>query len=320
MADFRELSLSECCELLLSVENPLVAMHIRPDGDTVGSGAALCEIFKQLGKNPKYACHDDIPERLAFLIEGYERTDNFDGLTPVAIDVASPAQLGGLYERLTPLFSIDHHKMNTPFCDNFTLSCASSAGEVLLDLARVLVGMGRLTITKRIAECIYAAISSDTGGFAYSNASAKAYRDAADLISLGIDHADINKRLFDSKSKTEIIAEGFVGSRLNCSDDGKIAYAVISKKEREAIGLPFTAFDTAIDVVRALRGSEVAFVVKETDKGEFKASLRSTGVNVAEIAARHSGGGHIRAAGCAVIAECAEAAAEILLNELKAVV
>ena len=316
MADFKELTPRECCELLLSVKKPLVVMHIRPDGDTVGSGAALCEIFRELGTTPKYACHDAIPERLAFLLVGYERTEDFEGLTPVAIDIASPAQLGSLYERLTPLFSIDHHKINTPFSDNYTVSTASSAGEVLLDVARALVDMGKLTLTKRIAERIYAAISSDTGGFVYSNASAKTYRDAAELILLGIDHADINKRLFDSKSKAEIVAEGFVGSRLKASADGKIAYAVISRDERDSLSLPFSAFENAIDVVRALRGAEVAFVVKETDSGEFKASLRSTGKNVAEIAARHSGGGHIRAAGCTVKADSAQDAAKILLTEL----
>lgn len=319
MSDFKKLSLRECADRLLAVEKPLVLMHIRPDGDTVGSAAALMETFRELGKEPRYALADEIPERLAFLVEGFSRATDFEGLTPVGIDIPSPMQLGDLYGRLDVLFTIDHHEVNTPFSDNCTVGSASSAGEVLLDVLRVLVADGKIKLTKKIAERVYAAISSDTGGFAYSNASAKAYADAAELISLGIDHADINRRLFASKSKSEIVANGIVGANLQTAADGKIAYATISRAERESCSLVFSDFDTAIDVVRALRGSEIAFVVKETDSGQFKASLRSVGKNVAEIAARHSGGGHIRAAGCTVAAQTIEEAAKILVDEITAI-
>ena len=319
MPDFKKLSLRECADRLLSVEKPLVLMHIRPDGDTVGSAAALMEIFRELGREPLYASADEIPERLAFLLDGSSRAESFEGLTPVGIDIPSPMQLGDLYGKLDVFFTIDHHEVNTPFSDNYTVGSASSAGEVLFDVLRVLVADGKLTVTKRIAERIYAAISSDTGGFAYSNASAKTYADAAELVSFGIDHADINRRLFASKSKSEIVANGIVGANLKTAADGKIAYATISRAERENSSLAFSDFDTAIDVVRALRGSEIAFVIKETDAGQFKASLRSVGKNVAEIAARHSGGGHIRAAGCTIAAETVDGAAKILLDEITAI-
>lgn len=317
MPDFKELSLTECCDLLLTVKKPLVVMHIRPDGDTVGSGAALCEIFRELGAEPKCVCHDEIPERLAFLLEGTERAESVAGLTPIAIDVPSPMQLGDLYGKLDIFMTIDHHEMNTPFSQNYTVKGASSAGEVLLGVAEELEQRGRLTLNKKIAERIYAAMSSDTGGFLYSNADADTYRNAAKLISLGIDHADINRRLFHSKSRNEIVAEGFVGSQLKTAKDGKIAYASVSRAAREALSLGFSDFECAIDVVRALRGAEVAFTVKETDRGEYKASLRSVGKNVAEIASRHSGGGHIRAAGCTVNASSVEDAERILLLELE---
>lgn len=320
MSNYKELSLAECADRLLSVERPLVVMHIRPDGDTVGSGAALCEIFRALGKEPRYTCPDPIPERLAFLVEGFTRSDEYEKYDAVAIDVPSPMQLGELSERLRVSFMIDHHRISTPFAPHYTVSTASSAGEVLLGLARELQARGELCITKKMAELIYAAISSDTGGFAYSNATEKTYRDAADLISLGIDHADINRRLFDSKSEKEILAEGIIGARLETGANGKIAYATLTKEERESLGLSFSDFETSIDIVRALRGSEIAFVIKETDSGEYKASLRSVGANVAEVAARHSGGGHIRAAGCTVSAGSMKEARDILIKELELLV
>ncbi len=317
MNKYRELSLSECADLLISVEHPLVVMHMRPDGDTVGSGAALCEIFRALGKEPRYTCPDPIPERLAFLVEGLERSDEYERYNAVSIDVPSPMQLGGLCERLNVQFMIDHHKINTPFAPHYTVGTASSAGEVLLDIARELIRRGNIEMTKKTAALLYAAISSDTGGFAYSNASEKTYRDAAELISLGIDHADINRRLFNSKSASEILAEGIISAKLKTAANGKIAYATLTRGERDRYGIGFSDFETAIDIVRALRGSEIAFVIKETDSGEYKASLRSVGANVAEVAARHSGGGHIRAAGCTIAAGDMSEAESILIKELE---
>jgi phosphoesterase RecJ-like protein len=83
----------------------------------------------------------------------------------------------------------------------------------------------------------------------------------------------------------------------------------------ESIGLTSADFDCGIDVVRSIMGVEIAFIVKETERG-FKASLRSVGANVAEIAAKHGGGGHIRASGCNVEAKSVDEAAEILLADL----
>ena len=317
MADFKSLTLRECADAIVAVEKPLVIMHVRPDGDTVGSAAALCEIFKALGKSPKYICEDEIPQRLAFLVEGLCRAESTDGFDAVSIDVASPSQMGKLFDEVTVKLAIDHHAVNTPFAPNYTVAAASSAGEVLLGVAKELAARGLIEITEKIAYPIYTAISSDTGGFAFSNATAETHRAAADLIALGIDHADINRRLFMSKSREQICAEGFVASKMATGAEGKISYAAISQSDVSTLGLASSDFDTAIDVVRSLMGAEISFIVKETDRG-FKASMRSTGANVAEIAARHGGGGHVRAAGCNIDADSVHDAAKILLSELEA--
>ena len=319
MSDFPVISLSECADRIAAAGKPIVIMHVRPDGDTVGSCAALCEIFKALGREAKYACDDPIPERLAFLLADFERAEVFDGYDSISIDVASPSQMGALAEKINVGFAIDHHRVNTPFAPNYTLPEASSAGEVLFGIAKELESRGLIKITKEIAYPIYAAISSDTGGFVFSNATESTYRTAAELIALGIDHADINHKLFMSKSKEQIIAEGFTASKIKTAADGKISYATVSRAEVEALGIDISYFDTAIDVLRSLLGAEIALIVKETDRG-FKASMRSVGKNVAEIAARHGGGGHIRAAGCTVEAKSTDEAAEKLISELQEII
>lgn len=320
MSEYRALSLAECVDGLLKIRKPLVVMHTRPDGDTAGSAAALCEIFKELSLEPKYISPDILPERLGFILREYEAAENADGYEAVSVDVASPSQLGGLVERVRPILAIDHHKVNTPFSDNYTVSEASSVGEVLYGVARELERRGALTITAKIASHLYTAISSDTGCFAYSNATSETYRVASELLTYGFDHSNINQRLFNSKSKALILAEGYVGTKIMTDESGLIAYASISSEEMKRTGTAFENYETAIDVVRALCGTKIAFVVKETPTGDFRVSLRSTGADVASVAARHSGGGHTRAAGCTFKEGTTDEVCRILLGELRALI
>jgi phosphoesterase RecJ-like protein len=144
----------------------------------------------------------------------------------------------------------------------------------------------------------------------------EAFRAAA-LIACGIDAADINHRLFNSKSESEIRAEGEISANIRTALGGTLAYATLTKKRRDELGLGEEHFDCAIDVVRALRGARVALFVRETDDGSLRASMRSTGVDVAEVARKFSGGGHVRAAGCSPEAKGVNEAARMIIDEIK---
>ena len=315
MTEYKALTLSECTDRLLALKRPLVVMHIRPDGDTVGSGAALCRTLLALGKPVAYISADKIPARLAFLVEGLTLAGDTDGYECVSIDVPSPMQLGSLADRKIE-FMIDHHELSTPFAPHYTVGGMSSAGEVLFGIVRELIKRGLITLTPEIAAPIYAAIASDTGGFAYASATPDTYRAAAELIEVGIDHADINRRLFASKPESQLLAEGLVASKIKTAADGKISYATVTRAEREALGILSEHLETGIDVVRSLEGAALSFIIKETDSGEYKASLRSTKKNVANVARKFSGGGHALAAGCTPKADSIEEAANLLLSEL----
>lgn len=315
MAEFKKLTARECAERLLEIKNPLVLMHARPDGDTIGSGIALCEIFKALGKNPVYISEDSIPKRLEFLTKESSLADSFENKEVVAVDIASPKQAGKILDSLpAPVVMIDHHEVGIPFADFYTVPGLSSAGEAVLNVALELEKMGKISLSQKIAYPIYAAISSDTACFRYSSANERTYEKAAFLINTGIDFSDINHRLFNCKLPEQVKAEGFVSSKIKTAFSGKVAYAEVSLEERRALGLDFEFFETAVDVVRSLFGVEIAFVVKETDKGELRASLRSTGANVAKIASLLDGGGHVRAAGCSPKAKDVSEASAIILD------
>ena len=305
----------------MTYKNPIVIMHARPDGDTAGSASALLKILHSLGTTAEYACADNVSERLAFLLEGESRAESLDGRELIAIDVASPTQLGELsaYKDNISL-TIDHHRVSSPFSDNYTIPDASSAGEVLFTVLSELIDMGKCELDEKIAYPMYASISSDTGGFIYSSVTPETHRIAARLIETGIDFSDINHRLFNSKSSSQIRAEGFIASRIRTEADGRIAYATLSAKDRAELDLHPSDFETAIDVVRSLRGAEIAFFVRENDEGAVKASIRSTGADVASVAASFGGGGHVRAAGCSIAAKSAEEGAAMLLEKIKGVI
>ena len=183
-----------------------------------------------------------------------------------------------------------------------------------MGIVRELISRGLLRLTPDIAYPLYAAMSSDTGGFLFSSTTADTYRAAAELVETGINHADINHRLFYSKSEEQIRAEGFIAASLVSA--GNISYAAITLADKERLDLSDEHFETAIDVVRSLIGTEIAFTLKELTPGKFRVSLRSTGFNVAKIAESLSGGGHVRAAGCTVEAESPKDAAELIIETI----
>lgn len=316
MSDFKALSVSECAAALLSLENPIIVSHVRPDGDAVGSAAALTLALLSLGKPARLLMPDGIPDRLRFITKNVPQATADTSGDIVTVDVASRTQLGSLSE-LDVRLSADHHARSTPFADNLTLPEASSAAEVLYLVLSEMEKISDFRINKEIAAALYAGISSDTGGFIYSNASAKTHRKAAALIEYGIDFADINHRLFNSKTVGQLRAEGFISSNLKTELNGKIAYAVHTRNDRLSLGLSMSDFDTAIDIARSLIGAEIAILVRENDDGSLRASLRSTGFNVADIAAAFGGGGHVRAAACNISAESTQGAAEIIIEKIK---
>ena len=318
MDGYKSLTARECAEALIKVDDPIVVMHARPDGDTVGAGTALCLILMALGKRVNYACAHKIPDRLTFLTEGIEAASGDLSERPaICVDVASPAQLGELNGRIRPTLMIDHHEFGEAFADNYIIPGASSAAEVVFTVLRELIAMGRATLTPEIAERLYTGISSDTGGFIFSNTTPTTLRTVAELIEVGIDFSDLNHKLFHSKSEEQIRLEGFIASTLKRTPCGRVTYATVTKADRERLAVLPEHTETAIDVVRSLIGTEIAFVIKESADGEYKCSLRSTGANVAEVAREFSGGGHVRAAGCTIYAQNIDTATHLVLERIK---
>ena len=320
MADNKALSRAEVARRLAELPGRVaVLMHANPDGDTVSSSAALCLALSALGKDAGYICADKIPERLEFIMEGVKPIGELEGAAVISVDVASRKQMGALADTVSPILMIDHHEVGEPFADNLIVGGMSSCAEVIYEILLELEKISGFKISLEIATALYAGISSDTGSFRYSCTSPDTMRRAAALIEMGVDFSAVNHKLFFTKSPEEIKAEGIVASRLKTAFGGEVAYAEITLADAAATG-GMESFECAVDIARSLRGVNIAFVVKEKAKGVYKISLRSTGADVAFISKKFGGGGHTRAAGCTVEAECAEAVSRMILDALNNVI
>ncbi len=318
MADFKRLGIEDVCRKLKNATYPVIITHCRPDADTIGSAVALAEIFSLMGKSAICICSDRLPPRLKFIDAKGVVKEDFTITTSntiIAVDVAAPNQLGSFENTLSISMAIDHHAQGLPFSDNFICPEAAAAGEIIFSIAkRLLENRDIPQITRHMANALYAAISSDTGCFKYQNAAPATYRAAAELIELGAENDRINHLLFDCKDFRQLKAETVALDKTEFFGGGKIALSVITLKDREDAGIPESEFyESAIDVVRSVAGVEIAATLKETKKGEYRVSLRSMGRNVADIANKFGGGGHVRAAGCNIpAASVAEARAKLL--------
>ena len=310
--NFKKLSLDELCFSLCENKKTLILFHVRPDADAVGSAFALRELFRMMGIQSYCACSDELPERLQFLTDGVqwsvliEDDMRIDYERVISVDSANPMQLGELFNRLHKDIDvmIDHHSSGTAYADNYIDVNASSTGEIIYRIAKRLLGMGKIEfIPERVINCVYAAISADTGGFRFSNATPETYRLGAELIELGIDHAQINHQLFETKSMVQIKVEAEAARRLKTCANGHVAWVSFPYSVAKELGAKPEHLGTIIDVVRSLEGVDVALVVKETADGNYNISMRSaTEFDVSYVCARFGGGGHKSAAGCIVTA------------------
>lgn len=312
---YQKLTLTETAARLPAGLPTLILFHRHPDGDAVGAGFGLKLILEAMGCTVCCVCEDEIPERLRFLTEGLQDSilkenlpTDFVPTQIISVDTASPAQAGVLYPDYEGRFDlmIDHHAKGEMYADGYIDGSASSAGELIYRLSRELVMMGRLAaIPEGVDRLLYAAVSSDTGCFRYSNASPETHRAAAALLEAGFDAADLNHRLFGVKSYKLLQAEKVGFDRLRLYADGKLGIVAMPYAVMEQYGFTDEHLGTLVDVARGLQGVQVAVAIRQPKaEGVYRVSMRSScDVDVAAICAEFGGGGHIKAAGCTVSCE-----------------
>lgn len=326
--DFKAFSFEELCDKLCEDKKTLIIYHSHPDADAIGSAFALRELLTMMGIQTICACVDEVPARLEFLTEdvqgGVVLEDGFllGHERVISVDSASPQQLGALFEKLHRDIDImiDHHGTGKIYADNYIRPEAAATAEIIFDVASYLAEQGRIPyVPQRAYNCIYAALSSDTGCFKYSNVTPGTHVIASELVAAGVDTAEINHKLFDSKSLKQIKAEGEAARRLTVYEKGRVAAVTFPYSSKFAIGAAEEHLETIIEVPRSLAGVEVAFAVKQPEeKNVFRVSMRSNGeFDVSKVCALFGGGGHAKAAGCTVEAGGIYEAEKMILTEVQ---
>lgn len=298
--------LQAAMEFMREHDDFLVVSHVQPDGDAAGSTLAVGWMLSQLGKTYTMINEGRLPSKFGFLPD-YGRVLSFTEQAParlfrhvVSIDCADYSRIGRvreLFEDDVKLLNIDHHPTNDGFgsCQIIVPDAAATV-EILYDLA---VYMG-FDLDIDFGNCIYTGLLTDTGGFRYASVGPKVMQTAADLLKLGVNGHALAEAALEKLTVPQITLLQKGLSTLRFTSDRKIAWVHVTLDDMAAIQAESEDMDGLVNYPRNVEGVLVGLMFKQREPHSWKISLRSNTVNVAEIAQRFGGGGHIRASGCTV--------------------
>jgi phosphoesterase RecJ-like protein len=297
--------------------------HVNPDGDGIGSMVAMVHLLRALGADPVIVSPTPIPPRYHFLLDGLKGVDR----TPEAIkeirradllfvvDIADLGRLGMLNEavrdRGVPVACVDHHVSagTLPPGPRYVDPQASATGELIAELAEA----NDWAITPPVAQALYVAILTDTGGFRFSNTRPRVLRVAADLLECGVDPERIYLQVYANapEGRQRLLAEAL--QTLVVEHQVGLSWITIPPGSMERHNVSADDLDGVVEYARSVEGVRMALLFREIAQGRVKVSLRSVGeVDVADFAKQFGGGGHRKAAGLSLEGPLADVQAAVL--------
>ena len=282
----------------------LVTTHADPDGDAVGSAFAVCLALADMGKEAAVYLKDPVPYRYAFLPRprsvlhrlpenGYDVVFVVDcgKLDRVGDGSAALAEKGFIV-------NIDHHEANEAFGRiNIVDERASSAAEILYLIFKSL----SVKLTYEIAVNLYTAVLTDTGSFRYESTTRRAFSICEEMTDLGVRPASVAAAVYESHPKERYHLLCLVLATLETHREDRVATAYVTREMFEKTGTNREHAEGFVEILKEIRGVEVACFIRELSEGRYKISMRSKGaVDVASVARAFGGGGHRNAAGCVI--------------------
>lgn len=302
------MTLNDVAAFLMENDRYEILTHSSPDGDTLGSGYALCMALRQKGKKARVV-NTDLPKDFEFL-DAYVEPMDFEADKIISVDVADENLLGINKEKYQGKIDlcIDHHIrsiVNAPY--KYVEGDAAANCEIIYLLLRAM----DVSIDKKIADALYTGVSTDTGCFRYSNTTSRTLRIAAELMDMGADVSYINKVMFETKSKLRIELEREIYGSIEYWADGRCAVVCVDIPLKERLGYE-DSIDGLAAIPRQIEGVEIGITMNEKEPNLFKISVRADEkVNASEFCARFGGGGHAAAAGCRITGSKAEVKAKL---------
>lgn len=312
------LTVQEAAARLRQMNNVLLLTHVRPDGDTIGSAAALCQALRDMGKTAYLLYNPEITDTYAPYAKPYWASEGFVPEHIVSADIAAlnllPDNAAAYASRVE--LTIDHHGSQEFFAAETCLDAdAAACGEIIYRVIRELTA-----VTPAIALLLYVAISTDTGCFVYANTTADTHRIAAELLETGIDVGPVNKVLFRTKSKTRLAMETRMVADMELYDGDRVVVMSIPLSLRQELHATEADIEELSSLAALVEGTDCGITLRELKPGRVKLSLR-TGprVDACAVCQRLGGGGHTAAAGATVDGTLEDAKA-LILKAYRAVV
>lgn len=313
----RNNTFAEIAQVISASEKILIYPHVNMDGDALGSAAALCKGLRKQGKECYILIEDGIPANLTFLDQGYCTSEQNLIRKPdlsICVDCGDPSRFekrAGKFSSAPVTVCIDHHGTTDLFCDyNYVDPKAAATGELIYRLLREM----EAEIDQEMGEALFAAITTDTGDFQYSNTTRESHLIAAELYDAGIDPNKVSIELYENTRIEKLLIENEALSTMSTIGGGKGIIAYVTQDMLRKTGARLEETEGVVQKLRSIGSVEVAAFIKETEEGDVRVSLRSKKhVDVSAIAAAMGGGGHIRAAGCTL--HCTMTQAFDLLKE-----
>ena len=295
---------------LEALDNVLLLTHVRPDGDTIGSAAALCRALRDCGQTAYLLPNPEITATYAPYAAPYWAPEGWQAEHIVSVDIADasllPENAQSYRDRIE--LAIDHHPSQTFFARNTCLEADSAAcGEIVYEIIQHLTAL-----TADIALPLYVAVSTDCGGFQYGNTTARTHRIAAALMDV-VDVAAVNKTFFRTKSRVRLAMESRMVADMKLFDHQRVVVMEIPLSLRQEM----QATDADIEELSALpalvEGTDCGVTLRELRPGTVKVSVR-TGprVDACALCRILGGGGHHAASGATVEGTLDEARMAVL--------
>ncbi len=304
----KKLTRAECASFLLAHDRYIILSHRRPDGDTIGSSAALCLGLRQLGKTAHVLRNKEVSSRFQWLHEGLTRESVEEGDILVSVDVASPGMLPQAFAPLLGRISlrIDHHGSATSFTEEELVDPASaSCAELVWD---VLSMMG-VKADRPLAEAVYVGVSTDTGCFRFANTTAHTFAVAAECARGGARIYELNQDLFETNTLGRLKMQAWIVDHMQMLQGGQMALIAIPRSVEESIGVTEDDMDNISSFPRTVAGVCMAATLRETADGDTKISVRAVpGYDATRVTVPFGGGGHKGAAGASLKMPLQEAA------------
>lgn len=322
-------SLKEIAGKLKAAQTILIFTHTNPDGDALGSAAALCRVLRKMGKTSWILMDEEVPDYISFMDTEFCTRDKEclkDHDISICVDCGEYSRFPALVDKFDEgkqHLCVDHHATGDGFGDHYYIDPSEAATcqliyKLIKELeAAVAEGSDVVEglIDKTVAESLYTGINTDTGSFQYSNTTAGTHAIAADLMAHGIDHTAINVKLYQTVPMTKLKIQSAILQKAEFLFGGKVAVGYVTGEMLEEAGAVLDDAEGTIDMLRNIEGVEIAAFLKE--KGDsVKVSMRAKSyANVAEIASAFGGGGHVKAAGCTLEMDM-EKALDALKNKI----